>query len=341
MSSRMLEEARQAPEAVAGQLAHDEPLYREIAEAVRGASPAGVVTLGRGSSGHAASYLGYLTALLGGRLATSLPMSLLTLYGAELDAAARLLAVAISQSGQSPDLVEPMSALSRRGAITVALVNEEGSPLARAVRFALPLRAGEERSVAATKSFVCSLSAGARLAVHLAGRDDLLAALGGLPGCLARASAEDWSPAVASLASAERAMVLARGPGLAVAREAALKLMEVCGIQAEAFSGAEVRHGPQALVGPGYPVLVLALRGPAQPELLAFAEEARGRGARVLLAAPESVAGRDLTLATAPHELLDPITALQPLYPLVEALALARGRDPDRPPFLGKVTITR
>ncbi len=141
--------------------------------------------------------------------------------------------------------------------------------------------------------------------------------------------------------TASKLMVIGRGPGLAIAQEAALKFKETCAIQAEAFSGAEVKHGPMALVDENYPMLVFALRGPAQQSLIALATEMRGRGAQVLLAAPADVPGRDLTLATAPQEDLDPITAIQSFYLLVEAVARARGANPDQPRHLSKVTTTR
>jgi glucosamine--fructose-6-phosphate aminotransferase (isomerizing) len=249
--------------------------------------------------------------------------------------------LAVSQSGRSPDLVEPVIRFRRGGVTTVALVNEAWSPLAQAAEWLLPLRAGPERSVAATKSFVASLAAAARLTAAWCEHDDLRAALGLLPPTLSAAARQDWSRGVEVLAGTERLMVISRGLGLPVAQEAALKLKETCGIQAEAFSGAEAWHGPMALVGEGYPVLVLALRGPAQAQLLELAGTLRDRGARVLLAAPPDVAARDLTLAPAPVEELDPLTAIQSFYPMVEAVARARGRDPDRPPHLNKVTETR
>ena len=139
----------------------------------------------------------------------------------------------------------------------------------------------------------------------------------------------------------DRLFVIGRGTGLAIAMEAALKLKETCGIQAEAFSGAEVRHGPIALVEEGYPVLVFAPRGPAQAGLLALADDLRAHGARVLLVAPAGTPRADLTLTTTESEDLDPIAAIQSFYPMVEALARARGLDPDAPRHLAKVTRTR
>lgn len=338
--SFMFDEAVSSAERARQQLAADEDRYAALGAALRALPPRGTVTIARGSSDHAAGYMAYLIMARSGQLVTSLPMSLLTLYEAPL-AMQRLLAISISQSGRSPDLVEPMQLLQSAGATTVALVNDAKSPLARAVGWAMPLHAGPEKSVAATKSFICGLVAGARLAGHWGGHAEFLARLQALPDALNEACQQDWSAAIEPLRNAQKLMVIGRGIGLAVANEAALKFKETCAIQAEAFSAAEVKHGPMALVDEAYPMLVFAPRGPAQESLVAMASEMRGRGAHVLLAAPGNVSSRDLTLAVAPHEDLDPIAAIQSFYLLVEAVARARGLDPDRPRHLSKVTNTR
>lgn len=342
----MLDEALEAPQCVARLLEHDAATYAALAERLRQRPGDALLTLARGSSDHAAQHLAYLVMARLGRLVTSLPMSLLTLYGARL-AGPALQSFAFSQSGQSPDLVEPTRALRAAGAGTVALVNDTASPLAAAAEFVLPLHAGVERSVAATKSYIAQLVAGARLVAAWQQDAALAAAVAALPEALAIAAAQDWSAALPRLQGAEQLFVIGRGPGLAVAQEAALKFKETCGMQAEAYSGAEVQHGPMALVGDGWPVLVLAPRGPAQAGLLALAERLHARGAVVLLALPESqraaAAGQaalTLPLAITGHEDLDAITAVQSFYPMVEALARARGRNPDQPPFLAKVTRT-
>ncbi|MEO5794608.1 MAG: SIS domain-containing protein [Rhodoferax sp.] len=340
MTTNMFDEAISSAHQVRLQLASDQDRYAALGTALRARPPGGTVTIARGSSDHAAAYMAYLIMARSGQLVTSLPMSLLTLYQAPL-AIGQMLAISISQSGRSPDLVEPMQQFQRAGATTVALVNDTASPLAAAVDWAMPLHAGPELSVAATKSFICGLVAGARLAASWGAQNDFIARIDGLPEALEQACQHDWAEAIAPLLDAERLMVIGRGPGLAIANEAALKFKETCGIQAEAFSAAEVKHGPMALVGDAYPMLVFAPRGPAQASLIALAAEMRERGARVLLAAPTDVASRDLTLATAPHEDLDPITAIQSFYLLVEAVARARGQDPDRPRHLSKVTSTR
>jgi glutamine---fructose-6-phosphate transaminase (isomerizing) len=287
----------------------------------------------------------YLVMARLGLLVTSLPMSLVTLHGARLRTEG-LVSFAFSQSGQSPDLVEPTREFRQRGALTVALVNDEQSPLAQAARWLLPLHAGRERSVAATKSYVAQLVAGARLVAAWQGDAALAAALQALPAAIDRALAHEatWcEAAVPALARAQRMVVVGRGVGLAIALEAALKLKEVCGLQAEALSSAELRHGPLALIEPGYPVLVFAPRGPAQAGLLALADDLRTRGATVLVAAPVApeTHGVALPLAITDEPDLDPIAAIVPFYAMLDALARARGRDPDRPPHLSKVTRTR
>ncbi|MDE2146324.1 MAG: SIS domain-containing protein [Burkholderiales bacterium] len=336
----MRAEALQAPAAAEQLLAADGPAYAALSASLQSEPPRAIVTLARGSSDHAAHYLAYLVMSRLGQLVTSLPMSLLTLHAAPLRSEG-LLSLALSQSGQSPDLVLPTEHFRRGGARTVALVNDTASPLARAAQWVLPLHAGAETSVAASKSVICQLVAGARLVAAWQGDTALAQALQALPEALAQAARADGSAALPVLASAERLYVVSRGTGLSAALETALKLKETCGIQAEAFSGAELRHGPMALVDDGYPVLVLALRGPTQPGLLALADELRRRGAAVLLAAPAGVPGVQLPLHPAPDPVLDPITALQSLYLLADALARLRGLDPDHPRHLSKVTRTR
>ena len=336
----MRAEALQAPQAVAHALALDADRYSALAAWLREQPPRALLTLARGSSDHAASHFAYLVMSRLGELVTSLPMSLVTLQPPRLRCQG-LAAFAFSQSGQSPDLVAPIQHFRAGGAGTVAFVNDAGSPLAQAAQWLLPLHAGIESSVAATKSYIAQLVAGVRLVAAWEGDAELAQGLRALPDDLGRAAALDWSAALAALAQAERLYVVGRGTGLAIAQEAALKFKETCGIQAEAFSGAELRHGPMALVGAGYPVLVFAPRGPAQAGLLALAAELKARGAAVLLAAPAGTPGMDLPLQPAAHEALDAIAAIQSFYPFVEALARARGRDPDAPAFLSKVTLTR
>ncbi|HEY5800420.1 MAG TPA: SIS domain-containing protein [Burkholderiaceae bacterium] len=335
----MLKEACSASEFVATQLANDSERYAELGRKLRTTPYNTVLTVARGSSDHAAGYCAYLIMARLGRVVASLPMSLVTLYKSPL-ITRDTLTIAISQSGQSPDVVEPIRYFRDGGATTVALVNDINSPLATSAEWAMPLHAGPEISVAATKSFITSLVAGARLTAQWQNDSDLLAGLDALPQALHDATKADWSRAIDVLAPAKNIMVVGRGISFPVALEAALKFKETSAIQAEAFSGAEIKHGPMALIDDGYPLLMFATRGPTQAGIIKLAAEMRDRGARVLLAAPDDVAERDLTLPVAPTPDLDPIVAIQAFYVMAAQLAVARGMDPDRPRHLSKVTKT-
>ncbi|HVE54118.1 MAG TPA: SIS domain-containing protein, partial [Ramlibacter sp.] len=257
----MLDEAREAPQTVARQLREDTGQWEAFGAKLREQPPATLLTIARGSSDHAAHYAAYLVMARLGRLVASMPMSLVTLYQSRIRCDG-LASLAFSQSGQSPDLIGPTEYFRRCGAITCAFVNDASSPLARAAEWLFPLHAGEEKSVAATKSFIAQLVAGARLTASWQDDGALHEALRQLPQAMEKAVQADWSAAVDVLQRADRLFVVGRGLGLPVAMEAALKFKETCGIQAEAFSGAEIQHGPMALIEEGYPLLVFAPRGP-------------------------------------------------------------------------------
>ncbi|BDC36983.1 phosphosugar-binding protein [Paraburkholderia terrae] len=336
--SNMLKEALASADVVAAQLndtSRVEALAARLAQEPRHVA----LTVARGSSDHAASYFASLTMSRVGLPVASLPMSVATLQQAPLQVRNQL-ALGFSQSGKSPDLVGTMQALREAGALTVAAVNVPGSPLEDACEFYLPLLAGPELSVAATKSYIAMLSVSAQLVAHWQKDAALLDGLKSLPDALRRAGALDWSKAVDELRGAERMIVIGRGLGLAIAQEAALKLKETSGIQAEAFSSAEVRHGPMELIDRDYPLLVFAPRGPEQAGLLQLARDMQARGARVLLAAPDDVPEATLPLVSTAHAALDPIAAILSFYVMAAGLAAARGRNPDAPRHLMKVTET-
>ncbi|WJF91458.1 SIS domain-containing protein [Paraburkholderia bonniea] len=334
----MLNEALACPSVVAAQLADMSrvvALARKLSEQPRHVA----LTVARGSSDHAASYFASLTMSRTGVPVASLPMSVATLQQAPLRVSGQL-ALAFSQSGKSPDLIGTMSALRAAGALSVAAVNAPDSPLADACEWHLPLLAGPELSVAATKSYIAMLSISAQLVAHWQSDEVLLSALQTLPEALHRAGALDWTRAIDALRGVERMIVIGRGLGLAIAQEAALKFKETSGIQAEAFSSAEVRHGPMELIDQDYPLLVFAPRGPEQPGLIQLARDMQARGARVLLAAPGDVPEATLPLVETAHPALDPIAAILPFYVMAAGLAAARGRNPDAPRHLNKVTET-
>ena len=314
-----------------------EPLAAAAA-AMRAADPRLLVTVARGSSDHAATYLKYAAELLAGVPAASVGPSVASVYRRQLrlDGAA---CIGISQSGQSPDIVEMMRSARAGGALTLALTNDAASPLAAAVDHPLALPAGPERSVAATKTFVVSVLAGLALLAEWTEDAGLRAAVAALPGEAEAALACDWTPLGDRLVRANSAFVLGRGPGFAIASEMALKFKETCGIHAEAYSAAEVLHGPAAIVQAHFPVLALAVADAARPQVLATAGRLAGQGADVFLTAEAEGAGR-LPVAAAAHPLTAPLLLAVSFYRFVEALARRRGFNPDTPPHLRKVTAT-
>ena len=335
----MFREAAEAPLAVREQLRRNRDVVIEAAQKLRDLAPRAVVTCARGSSDHAATFAKYLIETRAGVLTSSAAPSVSSVYAATADLEGTLF-LAISQSGASPDLVATAEAARKAGAYVIALVNAEASPLAQSAHLSIPLRAGSETSVAATKSYIASLSAIVSLVGHWRSDDEMLTALELAPVSLARAWGLDWTAAAAALQPVSGLYVVGRGLGLGVAQEAALKLKETCGLHAEAFSAAEVRHGPMALVGEGFPVLLLAQNDETREGTEALASELAERGALVMLAGGRA-AGRLTRLETIPaHPAIEPMLFIQSFYRVANALSIARGRDPDRPPHLSKVTET-
>ena len=331
----MEQEAGEAADAVANMLEANRDAFGAIGRRLRASPPAAAVTCARGSSDHAATYAKYLIETMTGTPTASAALSIASLYDAPAVAGNRL-CLAISQSGKSPDLLAAVEQQRDAGAFVVALVNAEDSPLAALADVVIPLSAGVERSVAATKSYIASLAAIAALVAAWTEDAALENALTALPGQLAEAFALDWSPAIVALQGATNLFVLGRGYGLGAAQEAALKFKETSGLHAESFSAAEVRHGPMAIVGDSFHVLALGGTDRAAAGVRSVADEFRGRGATVLLADP---AGGDLP-AIAAHPAIEPILLIQSFYRMASALALTRGRNPDSPPHLNKVTET-
>jgi glutamine---fructose-6-phosphate transaminase (isomerizing) len=313
----------------------------ELAAVLRARKPAFAVTIARGSSDHAALYFKHVVEMKAGLACASLGPSLASLYQAPLRLSGAV-AVAISQSGRSPDIVAMQRAARDQGAVTIALVNDEDSPLAHDADALLPLHAGAERSVAATKSMIASLVAGAFLVAHWNQDSELLAALAGLPSILDLSSAAPPSAAAAeTLAEAGSLFVVGRGATHAVAAEAALKLKETSAIHAEAFSSAEVLHGPAGIIGPGFPVLAFAPADAARDGFFAALDRLASFGAAPLIVDCEPhPRWQTLVALDGGHPLLTPIVALHAFYRVAEATARRRGRDPDQPPHLRKVTET-
>jgi glutamine---fructose-6-phosphate transaminase (isomerizing) len=338
-ASHMADEVAEIPEAAARFLDLSRDAVQAAATALRDRDPDLVVTVARGSSDHAATYLKYAVELLAGVPVASVGPSVASIYRRPLRLG-RAACIGISQSGRSPDIVEMMRAAGTGGALTLAITNFEDSPMAEVSAHCLPLRAGTERSVAATKTFVISVLAGLALLAEWQEDADLRAAVAGAPVAFARALALDWSPLAARLSRAQSAYVLGRGPGFAIAAEAALKFKETCGLHAESYSAAEVLHGPSAIVQARFPVLALGVEDAALPQMVATAERLATQGADVFLTGGDAAGAVQLPAVDGLHPLLSPLVLAIGFYRFVEELARRRGFDPDTPPHLRKVTET-
>lgn len=338
-SSRMADEVQQIPEAVRRLLVEGAPELRAAAADARRRDPLFVATVARGSSDHACTYLKYVVELMLGLPVASIGPSVASIYGARLRMG-RGLCLCVSQSGQSPDIVELARVAREGGALTLALTNHPQSPLAAACDRTLAIRAGAELSVAATKTFVTSAVAGLALVAEWQQDADLRRALALLPERLAEAAALDWAELRETLAGATTLFTLGRGPAFAISNEAALKFKETCQIHAESYSSAEVLHGPVAIVETGFPVLAFAAGDAAEAGVAEIADRLAGKGAEVFVTSPRATAARVLPAVRTGHGLTDPLALIVSFYAMVERLARARGIDPDVPRHLRKVTET-
>jgi glucosamine--fructose-6-phosphate aminotransferase (isomerizing) len=336
-STLMFREAAESAACVARQLAANEEQTIRLGDWLRAHPPPFIVTCARGSSESAASFAKYLFETELGIVVSSAAPSTVSIYGAEPKLAGALVLM-ISQSGRSPDLIEFAKSARRAGATVVALVNANRSPLGEVADHELPLHAGTERSIAATKSYICSLASLLAVATSWKADGRMRSALSDLPALLREAWRLDWSEATEALIDARSMFVIGRGPGYAVALEAALKLKETCRIHAEAVSAAELRHGPMALVSGGFPLLCLSQNDASSARVHALASQLREREAAVLEVADTGSAG--MPVAISPYPPCTAIGLIQSFYRMANALAVRRGCDPDRPPGLSKVTET-
>jgi glucosamine--fructose-6-phosphate aminotransferase (isomerizing) len=336
----MASEIAEQPEALQRLLDDGLTAVREVAERVAGQRPRFVLLAARGTSDHAALYAKYLIEITLGLPAGLASPSTLTTYGSRPDLG-DVLWISVSQSGGSPDLVDSTAAARACGALTLAVTNAAESPLAQTSELHIDILAGPERAVAATKSYTSELLA-LQLLIDVLGGGDAASARP-LPGLadevLERAAAIEVAPRYRFV---ERLVVTARGYAYATAREAALKMMETSYLSAHAFSGADLMHGPLAMVDEDRPVIVVVPTGNGKAALAPVLERLHDRDADVLIvgdtsAAPWAAAAVGLP---ATDERIAPVLQILPLQQMAHAMAVARGYDPDAPRGLNKVTET-
>jgi len=321
--------------ALAARLLARTDLFASIVERIARAKPRNVVFCGRGSSGHVGVYLRYLFETRLGLLASASAPSVMTAYHRAPDLRNALFIV-ISQSGSSPDLVKATDEARKLGALTLAVINSEGSPAAGAAELVLPIGAGPEHSVAATKTVVLSMMAGAQLVAGLAHEDALSAGLQQLPQRFLELLKCDWSNWSDRTATAAAAFVIGRGYGLGCVREIALKVAEILCVPALGYSAAELQHGPRASITAATPILVLRQNDESATTVDQLAEDLKKAGAMIFTAGSTG----NLRWIGDDHPVCDPIGMLIPAYRAIEVTARQRGLDPDNPPHLTKITRT-
>lgn len=345
--SLMYKEAKEIPTVTQRQLDNYKKTMPDIIQRIKKFAPKFIVTVGRGSSDHAAAFAKYVFETELGLVTSSSAPSINTIYHSELQLSGALV-IAFSQSGQSSDICEVLSQAKAAGALTIACVNQVDSPLADMAEITVPLLAETESAVAATKSYVATLVAIISLVAYWKNDQELIGALEQLPKYFVEAQHMDWRLLSKDMALRNSGIVLGRGYTFPIALEAALKLKETCKIHAEAFSSAEVLHGPFALMKQNFPLLVFVPTDAAAKGLESLLDRLKQIATKPYLAvaadhiteALEKKSHAILSLPKSLHKLCDPIVAVQAFYLMVEACAKLKNINPDAPDHLSKVTDT-
>jgi glucosamine--fructose-6-phosphate aminotransferase (isomerizing) len=341
----MLKEIHEQPQALRDTLVQEGGKIADLAGELRSRRIRFIIVAARGTSDNAAVYARYLFGAVNGQVVAPAAPSIFTVYDGQMNLEDALV-LGISQSGKATDVIEVLDRARDLGAMTVALTNQDHSPILQAAEYSLLTHAHEEKSVAATKTFTTALGVLYLLSAHWAGRPDLVDAIQTVPDIMEQTF--DIEPWMASRAERYRYMeactVLARGVNFATALEMGLKLAECCYVKPQPFSAADYMHGPIAALEPGWPVIMIAPSGPSIGSMLETAQAVKDRKAEMIVFSDDDDA---LSLATVPMKLPD----LGKSYwsPLVTAVAgqlftyyvaLHKGLDPDRPRGLTKVTLT-
>lgn len=324
-------------------LLHDpENKISQAASALRNLDPKFVTTVARGSSDHAATYLKYAIELCAKIPVASLGPSTASIYGQTLKLQ-QAASIIISQSGASPDIVQMAQSTKTGGALSLAITNNTNSPLADVCDHVLDMHAGIEKSVAATKTFVTSITAGLLLLAHWTNDKALLGALKMLPEQSAKAINCNWQALNEKLRDQNSLLILGRGPSMAIANEVALKFKETCQIHAEAYSSAEVLHGPVSIVEENYPILVLDGHDASHQSIVSVAQDLADQGADIFITSQSDNGGVNISalpVISTGHPITNALLLIVSFYAFVEQLSRDRGLNPDIPPKLRKVTKT-
>lgn len=335
----MRNEIEEIPFAIERLLNDQENNIPKAAAALRDLDPKFITTVARGSSDHAAAYLKYAIEICAKIPVASLGPSTSSIYGKTLKLQ-NSASIIISQSGASPDIVQMAQSAKAGGATTISITNNICSPLAQSCEHVLDMHAGLEKSVAATKTFVTSIVAGLLLLAHWTNDQELLRALKMLPKHTAKAINCSWQPLNHNIRDQNSLLVLGRGPSMAIANEVALKFKETCQIHAEAYSSAEVLHGPVSIVEDNYPILMLDGHDASHQSIISVARDLAGQRADVFITSEGVEGAVELPIYSTGHPMTSPLLLIVSFYAFIEQLSRDRGLNPDVPPKLRKVTKT-
>lgn len=339
--SLMYQELRQTGDVCQRILQDNVKIITELAAIFQKREPPLIITCARGSSDMAASFAKTIFESRLGTIVASYAPSMSSVYETRFRNLENAVFIVISQSGKSPDIISSLVAANEAGALTIAIVNDESSPAASLADFVLPMRAGPEKSVAATKTFIASLFVVCDLLAAWQNDIALRNALEDAPNAFELAPKLEWGEALPCFRDAKTMFVLGRSLTFGIAGEAALKLKETSSLHAEAFSAAEVKHGPMALVKAGFPVLLFPPKDSAEQYFGSLIKEFSDRGAKCFCVGGKNEGGYFLPAVENLHPLIDPMAKILSFYAFAEELSRARGFDPDKPPFLQKVTATK
>ncbi|MDQ7050019.1 MAG: SIS domain-containing protein [Enterobacterales bacterium] len=329
-SSLMKQEALQASSLIERQLKTNQPLVEKIAQAIKLFQPYNVMFVGRGSSDHAGTFGKYLIEIETAIPTFSAAPSVATVYNKALKLS-KTLVIVVSQSGRSPDILEQTKQAKAAGALCIALVNDLSSPLVELVDWVYPLGVGQEKSVAATKSYLATIAAIIQLVAVWSASHSLIQALDQIPKLLDDAAKAPAQIKTGDLDNLVNLVVIGRGLGFAIGNEIALKMKEVCGLHAESFSSAEFLHGPATLVDKNFTLINIGINDETQVVHNQQIEALKNRGANIV---------NLFQVDAQVHPRIAPLAILQRFYLDIESIAVERGLDPDRPPGLKKVTQT-
>jgi glutamine---fructose-6-phosphate transaminase (isomerizing) len=338
-NSKMRQEISGIPDTVSKLLDSNNSSLDQLVNLINEQKPHFIITVARGSSDHVALFLKYLIELKLGIPVMTLGPSVVSIYNAKLSLK-NALCFAISQSGQSPDILSVVEHANEQGCVTAAITNNPNSPLAEKSKYLISIFAGVEESVAATKTFINSLVVGLLFTAKVNQDQELIHAVRQLPKVLEKATEIKWLQLQEELLNCSEVYTLGRGLSHGVSNEASLKFIETCQIHASSYSSAEVLHGPIELVQENYPVLSFISRDAAEDSIVELCENLAKKKVKVFGTSNKLLKANRLDFIETSHPFTDPISLITSFYAFVESLSILKGRNPDQPESLCKVTKT-